>query len=130
MRSDIYESCFFLSNFHASRSSFSPYHASRIKPLPPSSNDRCFQTLYANNSSQPLGESVLPYRNAFASSHFSSIHAVPLALKYPDKEAETYRKTAGSSTLLPLVSVFHCSEEFQWCLTTALLKLTVVLVYV
>ena len=26
----------FLSNFHASRSSFSPYHASRINPLPPS----------------------------------------------------------------------------------------------
>ena len=27
---------FLLSNFHASRSSFSPYHASRINPLPPS----------------------------------------------------------------------------------------------
>ena len=38
MRSGIHESRFFLGNFHASRSSFSPYHASRINPLPPSSN--------------------------------------------------------------------------------------------
>ena len=36
MRSGIHEFRFFLSNFHASRSSFSPYHASRINPLPPS----------------------------------------------------------------------------------------------
>ena len=32
--SGIHESRFFLSNFDASRSSFSPYHASRINPLP------------------------------------------------------------------------------------------------
>ena len=36
MHSGIHESLLFLSNFHASRSSFSPYHASRINPLPPS----------------------------------------------------------------------------------------------
>ena len=36
MRSGVHESRFFLSNFHASRSSFRPYHASRINPLPPS----------------------------------------------------------------------------------------------
>ena len=66
------------------------------------------------------------------SSHFFPIHGVSLAPKYPDKEAEspeTDRKTPGCSTLLLLVSVSHCTEEFKWCLPTALLKLTVVLVY-
>ena len=39
MHSGIHESRFFLGKFQASRSSFSPYHASRINPLPPSTRN-------------------------------------------------------------------------------------------
>ena len=37
MHSGIHESRFFLNNFHASHTNFSAHHASRINPLPPSS---------------------------------------------------------------------------------------------
>ena len=63
------------------------------------------------------------------SSHISFIRAISLASKYPNKEAERDQKTADRITLLPFVSVFNCTEEFQICFTAAILKLPVVLVY-